>query len=104
MFRQILQKFPGFKADFLYLDGRILTEDLSLLPLLVNESTIVAVDDFEGIEKGVENLMVMRANQMFEKHYCIYPCSDALLRTYGLNDGSTTALLIPESMVRVTPQ
>lgn len=90
--------------DFVHLDGRVQRDDLSYIRKLVHENAIVALDDFEGVEKGVANLTMFRENQIFPGHVVIYPCEERLLLENGLHDISTTALLVPARTIRILPQ
>jgi len=75
-----------------------------LLRRHVNDDAVIALDDFEGVEKGVANLMNMRAAEFIRDPVVVYPCSNELLAAHGLRDGSSTALLIPRSLIRLTAQ
>lgn len=92
------------KFDLLHLDGRLQAEDFALLRTLCAPDLVVVLDDFEGVEKGVANLANMQGTQFLTGHLLIYPCPEELLRRFGITDHSTTALLIPQSLLRLTAQ
>jgi hypothetical protein len=90
--------------DFCFLDGRLTEEDLSLIDNLINENTIIALDDFEGMEKGVINLINLRKLQKLNNHFLAYPPTENYLQKLGLNSYSLTAVLLPISLVKFTSQ
>jgi len=92
------------KFEMLHLDGRAQEQDFPLLSKICNPEIIVALDDFEGFEKGVANLVNLRNFNLFPSHLLIYPPSDPFLRTFGFFDHSTTALLIPQATLQLTSQ
>ena len=47
------------KADFIFLDGRLPADDLPHIMRLSHPETVIAFDDFEVIEKGVANAMLL---------------------------------------------
>lgn len=90
--------------DFVHLDGRLTEKDGPLLQQLLSPEAIVALDDFEGVEKGVANLMYMRSAGLLPQHFLVYPAPAHLLETIGLSDRSLTAILVPTSLIRLTAQ
>lgn len=82
-------------------DGRIDDKDIPLLKEINHHSneTIYALDDFEGIEKGVANYEKLKASSLLTKHWLVYPPSSLLLSKYGFRDYCSTALVIPNSMI-----
>lgn len=90
--------------DLVHLDGRLVEADLPLLGGLLSHETVVALDDFEGIEKGVANLMNLRAAGLLRDHLLIYPCEAAALQALGFSDHAVTAILLPRTLVRFTNQ
>lgn len=97
-------KDSGSKVDFLALDGRLVREDLALVELITNDKTIIALDDFEGIEKGVSNAMLLTSSANFKNHLLIYPPGLDSLTQLGFISRCTTGLLIPTSLVAYTAQ
>jgi hypothetical protein len=104
MFAQLARGGRHGKIDFLMLDGRLQAGDLFQLGPLLHKNSVIALDDFEGIEKGVANLTALRSNGIVNAHACVYPCPDRLLRACGFNDSTSLALVIPESIIRITAQ
>ena len=47
------------KPDMLFLDGRLQKDDLTHLSRLLTKDTVIVVDDFEGVEKGVCNMQIL---------------------------------------------
>lgn len=92
------------KFEMLFLDGRLEEQDIPLLSKICSPEIIVALDDFEGFEKGVANLVILRESNLLPSHVLIYPPSEPLLRTLGFFDHSTTALLIPLALLHLTAQ
>lgn len=87
MFRDLATK--EVKVDLVYLDGRLGQDDIEPLSKIVHDKTVVVMDDFEGVEKGVVNaLMIEAPNRML-----IYP-----------RDGRKTALSIPFTLLHIIPQ
>lgn len=89
MFGQMLDEGLAGKVDLFYIDGRLTEADLILMNRLSHGQTILVLDDFEGIEKGVDNAMLL-GNQ---NHLLIYPRSEG-----------KTALLIPVALLQLTAQ
>lgn len=100
---QMLNKLEG-TFDFAHIDGRLQIEDISLLSTLLDSDSVIALDDFEGIEKGVANLMNIRARGAFKEHLLIYPCSESISERYGFSDRSLTAILLPTKLIALTSQ
>lgn len=95
--------FAG-KVQLMHIDGRLSKDDIGLMSQLAASEVIVALDDFEGIEKGVANLFNIRAAKAFADHFAFYPPSDILLRSLGFRDRCTTCLLAPRDLIRFTAQ
>ena len=90
MFKSLLaDKNLGRKIDLFYIDGRVSEEDKALMLQLSNDRTIIVLDDFEGVEKGVANALLLGE----AKHLLIYP-----------RRGAKTAVLLPASMLKLTAQ
>jgi len=89
MFNRMLADGYANRVDLFFIDGRLTEADLILINKLSHERTVLVLDDFEGIEKGVDNAMLL-GNQ---SHLLIYP------RTEG-----KTALLIPVALLQLTAQ
>lgn len=92
------------RVQLFHIDGRLSKEDIALMVRLAAEDAIVALDDFEGMEKGVANLFNLRAAGAFAGHTAFYPPGDGLLRELGFWDGGSTGLLVPKDLIRFTAQ
>jgi predicted O-methyltransferase YrrM len=89
MFRTLADK--GVKVDLIYLDGRLSQDDFEPLTKIAHEKTVFVLDDFEGIEKGVNNAMMLEG----PGRLLIYP------RTFTR---AKTAISLPLSLVQIVPQ
>lgn len=77
------------KADIVYLDGRLTEKDFEPLAKIVHTDTVFVLDDFEGVEKGVVNALMLES----AARVLIYP-----------REGRKTAISLPMTMLRVVPQ
>ncbi len=101
MFNDIVQK--NVSCDVIFLDGRLQNSDYKLLPKLIHPKTVFLLDDFEGIEKGVVNAMVLMQS-LDKSHFLIYPPSNDLLNKQGLKDACSIGMIIPKSLISFTNQ
>jgi predicted O-methyltransferase YrrM len=85
------------KIDLLHLDGRLQPDDKPHLERLFTPDTVITLDDFEGIEKGVWNAMQIDLSQRI----LVYPPERELTERYAVGD-ATTAIILPN--LRLTPQ
>ena len=99
MLKQLTSTF-----DFVFLDGRVQSEDLKLLDSLIHKDTVIALDDFEGMEKGVINLTYLRKLGKLKDYMLVYPATQSQLESNGLKGRSLLSLLIPRHFVRFTNQ
>jgi predicted O-methyltransferase YrrM len=93
---EMLAKLDG-KIDLLHLDGRLQPDDKPHLERLFTPETVITLDDFEGIEKGVWNAMQIDLSQRI----LVYPPERELTERYAVGD-ATTAIILPN--LRLTPQ
>jgi predicted O-methyltransferase YrrM len=93
---EMLAKLDG-KIDLLHLDGRLQADDREHLTRLCTADTIITLDDFEGVEKGVWNAMQFDLS----KRILVYPPERQLTERYAVGD-ATTAIILPT--LRLTPQ
>jgi predicted O-methyltransferase YrrM len=93
---EMLAKLDG-KIDLLHLDGRLQPDDKPHLERLFTPNTVITLDDFEGIEKGVWNAMQIDLSQRI----LVYPPERELTERYAVGD-ATTAIILPN--LRLTPQ
>ena len=87
MFTDLAEK--EVKVDLVYLDGRLGQEDFEPLSKIVHDKTVFVLDDFEGIEKGVANAMMLEA----PSRVLIYP-----------REGRKTAVSLPIGIIQLVPQ
>jgi hypothetical protein len=87
MFADLASK--DVKIDLVYLDGRLSDKDVEPLSKIIHADTVFVFDDFEGIEKGVINAMMVES---FARAL-IYP-----------REGRKTAISIPFSLLQIVPQ
>lgn len=99
----MLEKLDGV-FDLALLDGRIQPAELPRLEQLLSPDAIIALDDFEGAEKGVANLSVLRKSPRFRGHALIYPCPRPLLERRGFSSYSLLAALVPASRFQIAAQ
>ena len=86
--------------DLLFLDGRLEQGDPAHIGRLLNSHSIVALDDFEGIEKGVVNAQKFT----YQGAVLVYPAEKDLLEKHGIPDESTLALILPHTVIQLTSQ
>lgn len=77
------------KVDLVYLDGRLGNDDVEPLSKIVHDKTVFVMDDFEGVEKGVANAMMLES----PGRVLVYP-----------REGRKTAISIPFTLLQVVPQ
>lgn len=87
MFADMAEK--SAKADLIYLDGRLGQDDFAPLPKIVHEETVFVLDDFEGIEKGVTNALMLES----PGRVLVYP-----------REGRKTAISIPLTLLQIVSQ
>jgi hypothetical protein len=87
MFKEMAEIVLG--VDFMYLDGRLQQSDLELFHKIVHDQTVFVFDDFEGIEKGVVNAMMVES----PGRVLIYP-----------REGRKTAVSLPLTLLQFVPQ
>jgi len=99
----MLEKLDGV-FDLAVFDGRIAPQEVGRLEQLLAPDAIIALDDFEGTEKGVANLSLLRQSARFKGHALIYPCPRALLERRGFSSYSLLAALVPMSRFQIAAQ
>jgi predicted O-methyltransferase YrrM len=97
MFRQLASE--GRTIDLFLVDGRLSPEDVDLIAQIRTRSSIFIIDDFEGVEKGVVNVLKLR--EKFPELVLIPPENDVRV---GWNDTHCLAVLIPSECLRLTRQ
>lgn len=101
MFRDLLSK--KIRCDIILLDGRLPPEDLPVLGKLLHHESVILLDDFEGIEKGVSNAALLMPS-LQATHLLAYPPSFAMLKEHGLHEGCSVAMIVPRSLIEHTHQ
>ena len=93
-------------VDFIHLDGRLENEDCMLLKDKIGQDTIFILDDFEGNEKGVFNLFGLLNNNVISRntHCVIYPLENYIGEKYNLVERSTSAVILPIKLLKITNQ
>lgn len=94
----------GRPVDLFHFDGRLNGPDLDMVAALSHEGTVIALDDFEGLEKGVTNGMLLKQTPKFSNHFLVEPPSPELLGPFGYTDRCLTALLIPPLTLKLASQ
>ena len=100
---EMLKKLNG-EFDLIFFDGRISDEELGILDSLISQRTIIILDDFEGMEKGIINLTKLRKVNKLNNHFQINPPTEEFLSGYQLKTHSLMGALIPISLFRFTNQ
>jgi len=102
MFQALAAKHA--KLDMLHLDGRLMPNDLKLLPQLLKDDTLIALDDCEGDEKGHMNLDLLRRAGLLQQHAYVEPFPRDVFRAWNLETRSVTGLLVPLKLISYTRQ
>lgn len=80
------------RFDLFYIDGRLTQRDAELMGECMDARSIIVLDDFEGVEKGVANASLL-LNSVAAGCTLIYP-----------KTGRKTAVLLPFTRIRFVPQ
>jgi len=101
MFQSLLDL--EIKPDLYYFDGRLGDQDLALIGKMNFLNSVIVLDDYEGIEKGVQNASLIESKypQIF---VTAYPPEAELLKTFGLRPKTSLAVMIPKSLIRFSKQ
>ena len=89
MFQALLER--KVKPDLFYIDGRLSESDCTLMAQL-NPDAVVVLDDFEGVEKGTFNAMILLATA-YNQSLLVYP-----------RQSGKTALIVPYKMLQLVAQ
>ena len=90
MFNKMLQVGFNNDVDLFFIDGRVSEADRLLMEKLSHSKTVIVLDDFEGIEKGVANAMLLGTPE----HILVYPRAPE----------GKIALLVPIQLLQLTAQ
>ena len=85
------------KIDFLFIDGRVSVQDCEILTQILTEDCIVFLDDFEGVEKGVSNALLLR--NLLKGHIFLRPEYNEKTDYRGV-----LALMVPASLLTLSRQ
>jgi hypothetical protein len=94
----------GAQVDLFHFDGRLADADLALVSRIARPNAVYAIDDFEGSEKGVANVAILRAQAALRGHILAYPPDRRLLEEFGLHSRCLTAVLLPAAAFGFTTQ
>ena len=86
--------------DLFYIDGRLQGADVAHMERLSHTHTLVALDDFEGIEKGVANATRLRQEDPWDKHLLLPPIQGI----FDVPGRFNIALIVPTWLVSITRQ
>lgn len=89
----------GVKLDMLHIDGRLGDRDPELIEQIMVPNAVVAVDDFEGTEKGVSVVSQLFSRPAFARHLLIYPMPAHVREAAGLLGSNSTAVLLPSAVL-----
>ena len=90
-------KSKDVKIDFLFIDGRISMQDCEILAQILSEDCIILLDDFEGVEKGVSNALLLRG--LFKGHILLQPEYNEKIGYRGV-----TAVMVPANLLSLSRQ
>ena len=99
MFKAMLTGHRG-KVDCFFLDGRLGAEDLGLIQELRSPGAMFLLDDFEGVEKGASNALMLR--QAFGE--LILLRQEQTVTDQGRLQISNTALMLPAQLLSLSRQ
>jgi predicted O-methyltransferase YrrM len=88
MFKKLAEE-ENPSIDLAYLDGRLTPADFEPLSKITHDKTVFVLDDFEGIEKGVANALMLE----HPSRVLIYPRRD-----------NKTAVSMPVGLIQLVPQ
>jgi predicted O-methyltransferase YrrM len=90
-------KNKNIKIDFLFIDGRVSTQDCEILAQILSEDCIILLDDFEGVEKGVSNALLLRG--LLKGHILLQPEYNEKIEYRGI-----TAMMVPANLLTLSRQ
>lgn len=86
-------------VDMFLLDGRLQPEDLSLIGSLRHDRSVFLIDDFEGVEKGIDNALKLRA--AFNDLILLAPPSTL---SEGWSSSHCMAVMLPSKLIQLSRQ
>jgi hypothetical protein len=87
------------QVDLFFLDGRLQQDDIRLIAGLRHDRSVFLIDDFEGVEKGVDNALKLRAT--FQDLILLAP--PAILAD-GWSKSHCIAVLLPAKLIQLSRQ
>jgi predicted O-methyltransferase YrrM len=102
MFNDIIAKSE--KIDMFFFDGRLTSEDLGLITKISKPESIYAFDDFEGVEKGTINSIMLFNNLLSKSHLLIYPPDNRTLVEFNQSGRSLLGVALPINSLRFVAQ
>jgi hypothetical protein len=87
------------QVDMFLLDGRLQHEDLQLISSLRHDRSVFLVDDFEGVEKGVDNALKLR--NAFPDLIMLAPPETL---ADGWSKSHCLAVMLPGNLIKVSRQ
>ncbi len=87
------------QVDMFLLDGRLQQDDLQLISTLRQDRSVFLVDDFEGVEKGVDNALKLR-NAFTDLMMLAPPATLA----DGWSKSHCLAVLLPSKLIQLSRQ
>lgn len=106
LFRQLYEKeIPGTDCkanenpiDMFVIDGRLNGElDAKAMVAISQPKTVIICDDFDGVEKGIANVMLLRP--YFPHHILLTPPP-----AKNWSEGHSLAVLVPRESIKMTRQ
>jgi len=86
-------------VDLFLIDGRLSPSDASLMSVAASKESIILLDDFVGIEKGVANAQLLLSTEKFSNYTLIYPPKHSPIQRLDLASCSLAALVPPSTFV-----
>lgn len=89
-------------VDMFFLDGSLVEADVSHIQRLSHPKTIFIIDDFEGTEKGIMNIIQLR--KLLQKYFLVYPPQDDTLCRYGITRPNKLVVALPRVVLELKAQ
>lgn len=91
----------GKRFPMMHFDGRIQDQDLPLIDKLITPETILVLDDFLGVEKGVANVLKLLSLENLRNHILVHPTDTSDIRAlpffHTRLELCATAVMLPRS-------
>jgi predicted O-methyltransferase YrrM len=96
---EALSEAPAGSIELLHVDGQLTEPDLPFLRTLLSPDAVIALDDFADGAKGLANLDRLAEAGLTPHHLLVEPCPPDLLAAAPDPEASTTALLVPRTLL-----